>query len=379
MAPDSRLGLLPARGAGPNATGKRHRSPTCQRGGHIVRGPGGAAARSAVISARRAAIQSRLQADFPDFSRLLGQSRTTITEVQSALKPDQALVLVYSNDEGTFIWAIRPGQNIGFAHIGQSEADLQALAIRVRQGLDFPDNSPASIPRFDVAAAHELYGAVLAPVADTWRGADELNIVPHGAMAQIPWSLLITEPFAPTAVAGGLPFAEYRSVPWLFRLVSVAHLPSIGAFQALASEPLPLPRGRFSASGRRCSAQHSGTRMRARDRFARWCADACPVPADRDAKREQRASFRSDAAAGDSGRLREVARALGADRAHDLLLGVDANEEGPARIEPVGPACSDVCHARAGRLRLDGPTQPAQPCPTRLRSGHPRRAQTRAC
>ena len=99
-----------------------------------------------VISARRAAIQSRLQADFPDFSRLLGQSRTTITEVQSALKPDQALVSVYSNDEGTFIWAIRPGQNIGFAHIGQSEADLQALVIRVRQGLDFPDNSLPAFP-----------------------------------------------------------------------------------------------------------------------------------------------------------------------------------------------------------------------------------------
>ena len=282
------------------------------------------------IAARRTAIQSHLQTDFPSFSRLVGSSRVTISEVQSALKQDQVLVSVYSNDNGTYIWAIRSGQMPAFAHMRQSEVDVQALVARVRDGLEFRhSNAVADIPSFDVGAAHELYRTMLDPVAGTWRGARELIIVTHGAMAQIPWHLLVTEQVPPIAVrSGDVRFAEYRSVPWLFRSVSVTHVPGVGAFLALAAErtsaagqpflgvgdPLFRPgQAAVSEPARPISFTVAAVTVRSppvemRQANSLHLSDLEPLP---ETEIE----------------LKEAAQALGADPVRDLLLGADANEQ----------------------------------------------------
>jgi CHAT domain-containing protein/predicted negative regulator of RcsB-dependent stress response len=289
------------------------------------------------IAGRRSAIQGRLQVEFPNFSRLLGTARTSIAEVQAALKPDQALVSVYSNDEGTFIWVIRSGMPPSFAHTRQSEADLQTLVTRVRRGLEFPrDNSVGGIPRFDVAAAQELYGAVLAPVAETWRGAGELIVVPHGAMAQIPWSLLVAEPSAlPTPHSSGLRFSEYRSVPWLFRSVSVAHVPSIGAFQVLASEPPSAAVRPFLGVG---APVFRSQQIASAGPSRAMSLDGVPVVVRSPPVVVLRANslHLSDLQPlpETEGELKDVAQALGADPARDLLLGIDANEQALRKSNP---------------------------------------------
>ena len=179
-------------------------------------------------------------------------------------------------------------------------------------------------------------------------------------MAQIPWSLLITEPFAPTAVAGGLPFAEYRSVPWLFRLVSVPHVPSIGAFQALASEPASVAARPFLGVGApvfRPTQRDPNEGTRSILLAGAPMLVRSPPTATRNANSVHLSDLMPLPETAEE--LREVARALGADPAHDLLLGVDANEEVLRKSNLSDRRVLMFATHGLAAYDLDGLTQPA--------------------
>ena len=89
------------------------------------------------------------------------------------------------------------------------------------------------IPEFDVAQAYRLYQLLLKPVETGWSGARTLIVVPHRVLGELPLSLLVTMPTNPVS-KGPLPFASYKSVPFLVRQPGVAQLPSVGALATCA-------------------------------------------------------------------------------------------------------------------------------------------------
>ena len=94
------------------------------------------------------------------------------------------------------------------------------------------------VPAFDTAAAHRLYAQLLQPVAPGWGTARHLLVVPHGALAQLPLTVLPTEAVAATVAAtDGVPFSQYRKVPWLARQAAVTQLPTVAALASLRALP----------------------------------------------------------------------------------------------------------------------------------------------
>jgi CHAT domain-containing protein len=84
---------------------------------------------------------------------------------------------------------------------------------------------------FSFAIAHELYQALLAPVADLIKGK-RLLLVPSGPLTSLPFQVLVTEP---PQVPIGLKFADYREVPWLARTQAISVLPSVASLKELRS------------------------------------------------------------------------------------------------------------------------------------------------
>ena len=69
------------------------------------------------------------------------------------------------------------------------EKDIDALRLAV----DFGDGNPNRMRAFDLARAHKLYRTYFEPDEALWKDAQVLNVIAHGALGQIPFSLLVTE------------------------------------------------------------------------------------------------------------------------------------------------------------------------------------------
>jgi CHAT domain-containing protein len=115
-----------------------------------------------------------------------------------------------------------------------------------RHGLDVGELNLAlehsQKPRlFDLALAHELYRALLAPIDVLVKSKRHLLIVPTGPLTALPFHLLLTE-----RPASPLPdFAGYREAAWLIKRHAVTVLPSVTSLKTLrvfaAKEHATLP------------------------------------------------------------------------------------------------------------------------------------------
>lgn len=194
------------------------------------------------------ATLKELQRKFPAYAGLLNPQALTPRELQKYLGPDEALVSVYATSDRTLIWAFGAQGAVRFA-VAPLGADAVAAAVtRLRHGLDPNEATLGRVSNFDSKTAHQLYASLLAPVAEGWSGARKLVLVPHGPLGQLPFSVLLTEPWQETP--GPVPFASMASAPWLIRQVAISQLPA-----ALA---LPVLRQRDAGRASRASKPFIG-------------------------------------------------------------------------------------------------------------------------
>jgi CHAT domain-containing protein len=85
------------------------------------------------------------------------------------------------------------------------------------------------IPEFDTHLAYDLFRTLLMPVEKGWKEADNLLIVAHGPLGQLPFAVLPTAPVLLSADQQLL-FNKYKKIPWLIRKVSITRLPSASTF-----------------------------------------------------------------------------------------------------------------------------------------------------
>ena len=224
--------------------------------------------RLAAIDARIVQIDKTLVSDFPDYAALTKSEPLGVADVQALLRADEALLLVLDTPElkptpeESFIWLVTKTD----MRWVRSELGSKALGERVaalRCGLDASNWDDASTwpqetaldqervreqkarrercrhllglevserdwPPFDLSKAHELYQALLAPVADAIKGK-HLIVVPSGALTSLPFHVLVTEKPDP-ALTG---MAAYQQAAWLALRQPVTVLPSVASLQAL--------------------------------------------------------------------------------------------------------------------------------------------------
>jgi tetratricopeptide (TPR) repeat protein len=203
--------------------------------------------RLAAIDARLGEIGGRLARDFPDYAALASPAPVPLAEVQAQLRPDEALVLFLDTPEWkskapnapalpeeTFVWVVTKSEmrwvrsELGTAALQSEVAALRcgldatlwadpgwwpertdeqkrekaAQAARRRRCLDLGLAEPAydgqgnpwahTLP-VDHARAWRLYTSLFGQVRDLIAGK-HLLIVPSGALTQLPFQVLATEP-----------------------------------------------------------------------------------------------------------------------------------------------------------------------------------------
>jgi CHAT domain-containing protein len=188
---------------------------------------------------------------------------------------------------------------------------------------------------------------LLKPVEAGWKDANSLVIVPHRALGQLPFSLLVTAPAEPGADTAR--FDGYRAVPWLLRKAAITQLPSVNALTTLRALPaVTASRREFIGFGDPyfSKAQHAAATREERIQVAELAANLrnlkignvvlpmageAPDPADgaiRAPTVANSATLAQLARLPDTAdEIRDIAQVLKADMSRDVFLGVNANEK----------------------------------------------------
>lgn len=196
----------------------------------------------AKLRAEHATAQAEIERRFPDYAALLTPKPVGIAGLQTLLKPTEAVIAVYAGSERSMVWAVRATGAPVFAIVPLSSEQLDLKVQTLRQALDPTAEEAGRLPRFRFDIAHELYRKLLAPVESGWLGAEELIVIPHGRLGQLPFGVLTTAAFVPTPAK--LAYAEMAAAPWLIKQLAISQLPAAVVLPALrsASRGRPAPR-----------------------------------------------------------------------------------------------------------------------------------------
>jgi CHAT domain-containing protein/tetratricopeptide (TPR) repeat protein len=284
----------------------------------------------------RAKLREEIEKRYPDYANLIDPRPVSLDQLRKVLAPDEALLSFYLGEGRSFIWAVPASGAPAFAAASLSGTVLDQEVRVLRRALEPNASSLAEIPAFDTDRAYKLYAALLQPVEHGWRSAKSLLVVPHGALGELPLGLLPTAPGKP-GPAGAVPFTEYQKVPWLVRQVAVTQLPSATSLVTLRT----LPAG--NASRRAFLGFGDPWFNEAEAREAQSGGGSGPVIASRGAGGKGlhivlRAAPKTETAATatvaslprlpeTADEVRNIAIALKADPAADVVLGAKANEE----------------------------------------------------
>jgi CHAT domain-containing protein len=294
-----------------------------------------------MLRSARAALREDIERKFPGYANLIDPRPATIAQVRAALRPGEALIATYVGQNRSFVWAVPATGDAAFSAVPMDRGAVGSAVAALRRSLDPQAATLGDIPPFDVGIAYALYSAFLLPVEAGLRDAKSLLIVPHGALGQLPFAVLVTEAAPPPRDRQGqAPFASYKGVKFLARSAAITQLPSVTAFASLRALP--------SAVGNRQPFVGFGdpwfNRAEA-DEAMREAAVALPpaatasqtLLATRGVKLVRRSAPATQAinSAGlaqlprlpeTAEEVRQVALALGADPARDVFTGREANE-----------------------------------------------------
>ncbi|MBL6970571.1 MAG: CHAT domain-containing protein [Desulfobacterales bacterium] len=188
------------------------------------------------LSKARMALLDEIGIRFPKFNDFTEPQPATFSDIQNHLRPKEAMISIYTSGRQTHVWAIPHQGEVQFSSIPFSAQDFKKTVVHLRKALDPRPKTFGDIPEYDLSAAYKLYSRLLKPVEKGWKDSENLLVIAPGPLGQIPFSVL------PTAlVKFGKErrelFAEYRSIPWLIRDVSITRLPSASAFVTLRELP----------------------------------------------------------------------------------------------------------------------------------------------
>jgi CHAT domain-containing protein/tetratricopeptide (TPR) repeat protein len=212
------------------------------------------AARLAAIDARLREIDAALASGFPSYAAFVQPEALAVEQVQEALNPNEALVLLLDTPdlkptaEETLVWVVTK-TNMRWVRSDLGTPSLAREVAALRCGLDYDgtwgtaasrcakllgtdytesDRGQGKSPPFDPERAHALYAALFGQVEDEIKDK-HLLIVSSGALTQLPFQVLITQ--KPIATEDGPEM--FRRAAWLVKSHALTVLPSVFSVRAL--------------------------------------------------------------------------------------------------------------------------------------------------
>lgn len=169
-----------------------------------------------------AGLHADLQAHYPQFRRLGGIGpRVAAADLQQRLAAHEAVLSFVVGERATLVQLVRR-DSLLIRRIDASESMLQDEVAGLRRSVDAGDRGLAP---FDHAAAWRLYRLLFTPIELQLQGIEHLTIIPGGALASLPFAVLLTEDPAQASANA--------SPAWLIRRTALAYAPSLQAFAQL--------------------------------------------------------------------------------------------------------------------------------------------------
>lgn len=193
-------------------------------------------ARIEELEKERRALLADLERRFPAYVDLIHPRPATVEQARAALREGEALMSVLVADDRTHVWVVPKSGAVAFYTAKLGGREVGRIVAHLRRALDLGEVTLERFPEFDTVAAHRLYADLLKPVESAWQGAHTLMVVANGALAQVPFSVLVTEAVAPAAQPG-VRFERYRAVPWLVKQAAVVQLPAVNTLVTLRALP----------------------------------------------------------------------------------------------------------------------------------------------
>ena len=176
--------------------------------------------------ARLSQLDAQVARDFPQYAELSNPKPLELADAQALLSPDEAMLVYLFGDDGGWLWAMRRDRAAVFK-LDMTARILADEIAKLRQRLDPEVNTDLS--PFDAKRAYALYDKILAPAAPLLAGANDVVVVPDGALASLPLGVLVTK--LPEANPDNP--ADYRGIAWLAKDYALSVLPSVGSLQSL--------------------------------------------------------------------------------------------------------------------------------------------------
>jgi CHAT domain-containing protein len=153
----------------------------------------------------------------PEYQQLIA-SGALLPELQKLLGPKEGLLLTFLDENVAH--GVLVGRDFVRAYpMKLGSAELGAGIVKLRRSI-VPAEDAEKLPDFDVATAHELYDAILGPVAGDLAKLDKLVIAPNGRLTSLPFEVLVTDTAKP--VTDG----NYAAVPFLVTRLAIGYTPS---------------------------------------------------------------------------------------------------------------------------------------------------------
>lgn len=188
------------------------------------------------LEAAHQRLVAEITRNFPRYAQLVTPQPITLEQIQASLRDGEALVALYVTPTRTLVWGIPRHGQIAFAVAPLGTEQVEQRVSSLRRALDPGTTTLGELPEFDLAASYQLYNMLLQPVESAWNDAITLFVVPHGALAKLPFGLLPTRSVTLSLETAAL-FSHYRAVPWLIRRVAIAQLPSAATLPNLRGLP----------------------------------------------------------------------------------------------------------------------------------------------
>jgi CHAT domain-containing protein len=174
---------------------------------------------------------------FPEYAALTSSEPLDISEVQSLLSSDEALVTYLVGNKESYLWVVRKDR-AEFHKIALSRSELEEAVKMLRLGLDPTGlTNLKQVSPFNTTMAYELYQKLFAPAEQYLDGIRHVMVVPDGALQSLPLGVLVTEKpknFVIKKLKNGvIDFSDYRQVPWLAKKYALSTLPSVSSLKAL--------------------------------------------------------------------------------------------------------------------------------------------------
>ena len=160
----------------------------------------GLRAEAAEAKQQLAAVSERIAREFPGYGELASPAPLPLAQAAALLKPDEALLSYLVLEKQSFVFAVTREARL-WRQIPLGAAAISERVAKLRAGLFNPDPNASAAP-FDLAASHELYTTLFAPVDGVIAGKSKLLVVPSGALTSLPFQVLVDATAGPGGEAG---------------------------------------------------------------------------------------------------------------------------------------------------------------------------------